>query len=602
MDFPATPLFDPFFYSIEFSETLIDSLMDVQTTLIYPDHGRQQGDDSISNTDSATTPVSSELDHPRVKALKHLSENYESIFESQSYQCFYSDAKIIIDESREVPIHRCVLAARSTFFANLFLSGNVSFKLSDLVKDFDVDFECLAAVLSYLYSGQAKSLPSGFCVCVDESCEHVSCRPVVDYLMKVLFVSFSFQISELLNLYQRYLLDILDKVSTNDIVAILNVANKCDKACEKLRNKCIEFIFKYDMDAITLEKTLMPDVMKEIMDLRRTRGLVVESFFPSKHVRCIHRALDTDDIELLKLLLQEGKTDIDDAYALHYAVAHCDARTVTKLLDLEVANVNHRNLRAHTVLHVAAMRREPEIIMALITKGARLSDLTLDGWKALQISKRLTRSVDYNRSTEQGRAPSKDKLCIGILEQAERREPLIGEAALCCAATGNEMIAKLLYLEIRVSVATILYPGEAKVARFTAQVDGTREFILTADLRNLINGSRTYTANVTIDQEHVMRMTALSRTVELAKIFFPYSYEVISKLMEDEDLSQLAWQVDDTPEQRLKKKQRYTEIHNRLVVAFNKDKVELQRSNAMSTSSSSSTGVRLTKHRRFTAN
>ncbi|KAK9142324.1 hypothetical protein Syun_011724 [Stephania yunnanensis] len=451
MDFPATPLFDPFFCSMELSETLIDSLMDVQTTLIYTDLDQQQGDNSISNTDSAATPVSPELDHPQpqVKALKHLSDNYESIFESQSYQCFYSDAKIIIDESREVPIHRCVLAARSPFFANLFLSGNVCFKLSDLVKDFDVGFECLAAVLSYLYSGQAKRLPSWFCVCVDESCEHVGCRPVVDYLIKVLFVSFTFQISELVNLYQRHLLDILDKVPTNDIVAILNVANKCDKACEKLRNKCIEFVFEYDVDAITLEKTLMPDVMKEIMDLRRTRGLVAESFFPSKHVRCLHRALDTDDIELLKLLLQEGKTDIDDAYALHYAVVHCDARTVTKLLDLGVADVNHRNLREHTVLHVAAMRREPEIIMALITKGAHPSDLTPDGWKALQISKRLTRSVDYNRSTEQGSAPSKDKLCIGILEQAERREPLLGEATLCCAATGNEMLAKLLYLENR---------------------------------------------------------------------------------------------------------------------------------------------------------
>ena len=41
-----------------------------------------------------------------------------------------------------------------------------------------------------------------------------------------------------------------------------------------------------------------------------------------KRVRRIHKALDSDDVELLKLLLDESNVTLDDAYALHYAAAY----------------------------------------------------------------------------------------------------------------------------------------------------------------------------------------------------------------------------------------------------------------------------------------
>ncbi|KAK9043884.1 hypothetical protein V6N11_072208 [Hibiscus sabdariffa] len=55
---------------------------------------------------------------------------------------------------------------------------------------------------------------------------------------------------------------------------------------------------------------------------------------------------------------------------IYYVVAYCDAKTTIKMIDLGLDNVNHMNLRGYMVLHVAAMRKEPKIIVSLSTKGA----------------------------------------------------------------------------------------------------------------------------------------------------------------------------------------------------------------------------------------
>lgn len=250
---------------------------------------------------------------------------------------------------------------------------------------------------------------------------------------------------------QRHLLDILNKAAADDVMMVLSVANICGKACERLLSSCIEIIVKSNVDIITLDKALPNDIVKQITDSRTELDLQgpVNHGFPDKHVKRIHRALDSDDVELLRMLLKEGHTTLDDAYALHYAVAYCDAKTTSELLDLALADVNHQNPRGYTVLHVAAMRKEPKIIVSLLTKGARPSDLTSDGRKALQIAKRRTRLVDFIKSTEEGKSAPKDRLCIEILEQAERRDPLLGEASVSLAMAGDDLRMKLLYLENR---------------------------------------------------------------------------------------------------------------------------------------------------------
>lgn len=50
-----------------------------------------------------------------------------------------------------------------------------------------------------------------------------------------------------------------------------------------------------------------------------------------------NRALDSDDVELVRMLADEKKLDLDGAYGLHYAAAYCHPRTLTDLLDLELA-------------------------------------------------------------------------------------------------------------------------------------------------------------------------------------------------------------------------------------------------------------------------
>lgn len=246
-------------------------------------------------------------------------------------------------------------------------------------------------------------------------------------------------------------MDILHKVAIDDIFVVLVVSNICGDACERLWNSCLNILVKSDVDVVTLDKALPEDIVKRIMETRVELNLDKREniSFPDKHIKRIHRALDSDDVELVRMLLKEGHTNLDDAHALHYAVAYCDAKTTTELLDIGVADVNQKNSRGYSVLHVAAMRKEPKITVSLLTKGARPSDLTPDGRTALQISKKLARAKSYNKSSEKEENSSTDHLCVEILEQAERREPLLGEASHSLAIAGDDLRMKLLYLENR---------------------------------------------------------------------------------------------------------------------------------------------------------
>ncbi|CAK9144140.1 unnamed protein product [Ilex paraguariensis] len=481
-----------------------------------------------------TESLSPEPSPTEVSALKRLSETLESIFDSSSDFNFYADAKITVS-GREVPVHRCILSARSPFFKSVF-SGkerNAKLELKELAKDFGVGFDALGTVLAYLYSGKVRALPKNVCACVDDECSHIACRPVLDFLMEALYASYTFQVYELVALFQGHLLDIIDEAAADDILVVLSVANICGKASERLLARCIEIIVKSDVDILTLDKALPQHIAKQIIDSRLELSLhgPEGNGFPDKHVKRIHRALDSDDVELVRMLLKEGHTSLDDAYALHYAVAYCDAKTTTELLDLSIADINCKNPRGYTVLHVAAIRKEPKIIVSLLTKGARPSDLTTDGRKALQILKRLTRAVDYYKSTEEGKATPKDRLCIEILEQAERRDPLLGEASVSLAMAGDDLRLKLLYLENRVALAKFLFPMEAKVAMDIAQVEGTLEFSLAGiNSNNLANAQRTTVdlneAPFKIKEEHLSRLRALSKTVALAKFLFPMEAKV----------------------------------------------------------------------------
>lgn len=509
-----------------------------------------------------------------VEALKRLSENLRSIFQSEDF-AFCADATITCN-SRDLPVHRCVLSARSPFFRDFFFKNRENsgaIEARDLLPDFEVEYDALVLVMEYIYSGRVGQLPKGVCICADETCSHAGCWPAVQFMVEVLYSSFTFHIFELVNLFQRRLIDILERVATDDVPLILLVSNMCSSSCQRLQERCIEIVVKSDLDMATLEKKLPHNIVKQIMDRRICLGLLnpLADNFPNKYARQIHRAIDSDDVELVSMLLKEGHTTLDDAYALHYAVEHCDSKITMELLNLVLADVNHRNLRGYTVLHVAAIRKDPKIIVSLLTNGAFPFHLTPDGRKAVDIAKRMTKSADYNLVTEQGNASPKDKLCIEVLEQAERRDPLIGEASVSLAMAGDDMRSKLLYLENRVGLARLMFPREARLAMDIAQVDGTLEFKL-MDLNE--NPCQ-------MKEEHRARMKALARTVELGKKFFPRCSNVLDKIM-DEDLSGLVDNWDKSEE----KKRRFNDVQDMVKEAFYQDTQERDRS-AQSSSSTS---------------
>ncbi|KAH9623493.1 hypothetical protein KSS87_005753 [Heliosperma pusillum] len=551
--------------------------MDTLTTAFSDDHSS-----TISTaTTTTTTPDSS--------ALCRLSENLATLFNT-TLDSSYSDASVTCSRSnRTLPLHRCILAARSPFFKSLFASKNkdhdtakptnksktkfVKFDLKELSKEYDVGFDSVVSVLAYLYSGQVMPLPKGLCVCVDDSCSHLACRPALEFL--------------------RQLLEILDKVALDDLLVVLSVADICGNACEKLLGRCISITVRPEIDVTTLEKVLPQHIVRQIIDARKELGLIGPDYVegPNKHVKRIHRALESDDVELVRMLLNEGHTTLDDALALHFAVAHCDTKTITELLEIGLADVNLRNQRGYTVLHIAAMRKDPKIIVSLLTKGAHPTELTFDGRKALQIAKRMTKIADFFKTIEEGKDSPKDQMCIEILEQAERRDPLLGEGSLFLAEAGDDLRMKLLYLENRVALAKLLFPMEAKVAMDIAQVDGTSEFTLSKNIAEARKNSVDLNeAPFILKEEHMHRMKSLSKTVELGKRYFPRCSDVLNKIMDAEDLSQLADFSNDTPEERIRKKRRYDELQDALTKAFTEDKEEFDRSTLSSSSSSTPIG------------
>lgn len=202
----------------------------------------------------------------------------------------------------------------------------------------------------------------------------------------------------------------------------------------------------------------------------------------------------------------------------------------------------------------------------------------------------------FFKSNDEGKSSSNDRLCIEILEQAERRDPLLGEASLSLAMAGDDLRMKLLYLENRVGLAKYLFPMEAKVVMDISQIDGASEFPVGGiSSKDLASSQRTAVdlneAPFKIKEEHLLRLQALSRTVELGKRFFPRCSEVLNKIMDGDDISQLAYTGDDTPELRLSKQRRYMELQKVLSKAFNEDKEEFDRSAVSSSSSSTSIGV-----------
>ncbi|XP_039121640.1 BTB/POZ domain and ankyrin repeat-containing protein NPR1-like [Dioscorea cayenensis subsp. rotundata] len=479
-----------------------------------------QYSDSTMLSDSATAAAD--------EALRRLSDNIATLL----HWTDHADAFIIVKGKPDlaIPVHRCVLSARSPFFQRLFSTipkgKEPRIEMGVVASGFNVGVDALHSVLAFVYSGRAGIPPRDACVCVDGDCLHLCCRPALDFALGVLFTSFKFEISELVSIYQEHLLEILKNVVIEDVLLILSVVNMCNDSndsCKILFTECVRIVADSDLDMLTLDKALPEDVVKQVIKLRPTSPVSLgpqRPGFPNANMKKIYSALDSNDFELIEMLLAEGHTSLDDACALHYAVSYCHEKIVTTILDRGMADVNRRNARGYTVLHCAAIRKEPVIIISVLAKGARPSEVTPDGRTALQILKRLTKYVDYKRPSDEVKAFTDDHLCIDMLEEAERKDPLLREPFVSHPVAGEDLRDSLLYLENRVIFAKFYFPFEAKLAMKIAGVDGTLEFVVSTSLSET--------------RENLPRKEALSRTVALGRYFFPRCSAVLDNLLDNE--------------------------------------------------------------------
>ncbi|CAK9165130.1 unnamed protein product, partial [Ilex paraguariensis] len=459
-----------------------------------------------------------------VYSLSKLSSNLEQLLLDSSSD--YSDAAIIV-EGIAVGVHRCVLAARSKFFHELFKKGKGSVEkeskskycMSDLLPYGSVGYEAFLVFLSYLYTAKLKPSPPEVSTCVDHVCAHAACRPAINFSVELMYASSIFQVPELVSLFQRRLLNFVGKALIEDVLPILLVAFHCKS--NDLLTQCVHRVACSNLNGISLEKELPYEAVENIKLLRRKSQADERNdeapmdHLLEKRISRIHKALDSDDVELVKLLLTESDITLDKANALHYAAAYCDPKVVSEVLGLGLADVNLRNAQGYPVLHIAAMRKNPSVIVSLLTKGACASEVTSDGQSAVSICRRLTRPKDYNAKTEQGQKANKDRICIDVLERETHRNPMAGDASFSSPTMADDLHMKLIYLENRVAFARLLFPTEAQLAMDTANAETTSEFAgLLAS-----KGSNGNLREVDLNETPVMqkkrlhsRMEALSKT------------------------------------------------------------------------------------------
>ncbi|KAL8478067.1 hypothetical protein ACS0TY_030095 [Phlomoides rotata] len=542
-----------------------------------------------------------ELLSPELLSLSRLSTSLEKLVIDSDYD--YCDAVIEV-EGVNVGVNRCVLAARSGFFHQLFKNTVVKegekarYKLSELVPQSEfvprgrIGYEAFMVVLNYLYTGKVKPSPTEVSTCVDESCAHDACGPAINYAVQMMYASATFQVKELVMVVQRRLLNFVDKAYVEDVVPILKVAFHCE--LKQVVSHCVQRIAGSDLDTMIIEKELPHEVVNDVKSLRlksnheEEHDSVQVDPLKEKRIRTIHKALESDDIELVKLLLAESNISLDAACALHYAAAYCNHKIVNEVLNLGNADVNIRNPRGYTVLHVAARRKDPSIIVGLLEKQANASDTTGDGQTALTICRRLTRPKDFNEATKHGQETNTDRLCIDVLEREMRRNPSVGCMSLSSMLVADDLHMRLLLLENRVAMARSLFPREARLAMEIAHAGSTMEFAgLEASKGGVFGNFRDVDLNE-IPMEQVIRLRsrlqALDKTVETGRRFFPNCSEVLDQLLEDDTLGALLLETG-TPEEQRTKRMRYMELKQDVMKAFNKDIAEQKQTGFPSSSS-----------------
>ncbi|CAL5193342.1 unnamed protein product [Lathyrus oleraceus] len=357
-------------------------------------------------------------------------------------------------EGRLVHAHRCILAARSLFFRKFFCgpdppsgldpSGNRvnSSTRSGVIPVNSVGYEVFLLMLQFLYSGQVSIVPQKHEPrpnCGDRGCWHTHCTSAVDLALDTLSAARYFGVEQLALLTQKQLASMVEKASIEDVMKVLLASRKQDM--HQLWTTCSHLVAKSGLPPEVLAKHLPIDIIAKIEELRMKSSLSRRSLIPHHHhnphhhhdhltaaadledqkIRRMRRALDSSDVELVKLMVMGEGLNLDEALALPYAVESCSREVVKALLELGAADVNFpAGPTGKTPLHIAAEMVSPDMVAVLLDHHADPNVRTVDGVTPLDILRTLTSDFLFKGAVPglTHIEPNKLRLCLELVQSA----------------------------------------------------------------------------------------------------------------------------------------------------------------------------------------
>lgn len=241
---------------------------------------------------------------------------------------------------------------------------------------------------------------------------------------------------------QKQLASMVEKASIEDVMKVLIASRKQDM--HQLWTTCSHLVAKSGLPPEILAKHLPIDVVAKIEELRLKSSLARRSLMPHHHhphhhhhhhqisaaavhdledqkIRRMRRALDSSDVELVKLMVMGEGLNLDEALALHYAVENCSREVVKALLELGAADVNYpAGPAGKTPLHVAAEMVSPDMVAVLLDHHADPNVRTVDGITPLDILRTLTSDFLFKGAVPglTHIEPNKLRLCLELVQSA----------------------------------------------------------------------------------------------------------------------------------------------------------------------------------------
>ncbi|KAI5066348.1 hypothetical protein GOP47_0018972 [Adiantum capillus-veneris] len=390
--------------------------------------------------------------------LKGLSLDFLTLF-STGHNTAFSDVVFCV-EGQQLHAHRCILAARSSFFRMVFCKGiidtngalmdasnqslqppvGISACLPVQVPVGVVSYDVLHIVLQFLYSGQLiLAFQQGRSKCAERGCWHLHCSAHVDLALETLHAAMLFGIDQLSTMIQRHFGSIIDKISIDDVMRVLVTARK--QGFSTLWSMCSELVARSGLAMETLKKHLPQEIAAEIEEIRMQRchshrhdmlyhtshscspplssldrGTISPT--PAARIHKMRQALDSLDIELVRLMVMGEGLDLDTAHALHYSVGNCSRDVVKALLEMGAVNVNHPDHAGRTALHIACEMANPDMISVLLDHHASPLLRADSGDTPIDMIQGLISVSQMGSPTHQRHDHNRLRLCIELLQSA----------------------------------------------------------------------------------------------------------------------------------------------------------------------------------------